>query len=226
MGPNQIIALAAARFRTRLLSEPKVTRLPEPVLPLTERISKWDNLLLQSPKFRRAHVEELVVREQISILHVCIFPHLEDPAPIFGFDVICGKSKATGIFLDLTSVLGHSDSQELRKLISFNKITFTQYRELPQWANIFSSDMLAIRPSDTDELLQAVDIAFSALGVLINREVEKDGKYVNQVKLEQQKYLIAQRQNTHTFRMLSNLTGVDFASHFIENILFPLIMEE
>ena len=37
------------------------------------------------------------------MMHVCVFPHIDSDAPIFGFDVIAGPNKMTGAFCDLSA---------------------------------------------------------------------------------------------------------------------------
>src|SRR5210317_407972 len=55
----------------------------------------WVNRVWRSPDFRRAHVDVVDAREErgLWMMHVCIFPHLDSNAPIYGFDVIAGKNK-------------------------------------------------------------------------------------------------------------------------------------
>ena len=55
----------------------------------------WTNRIFRSDRFRRAHLEVLDVTEskKMWIMHICVFPHLDDSSPIFGFDVICGANK-------------------------------------------------------------------------------------------------------------------------------------
>jgi hypothetical protein len=62
----------------------------------------WTNRIFRNTRFRRGHIEVLDVSasKKMWIMHICIFPHLDDASPIFGFDVICGENKITGVFLD------------------------------------------------------------------------------------------------------------------------------
>ena len=63
----------------------------------------WENTLWSSLRYRRAHIEIVDKRDShgIYILHSTIFPHYNDPSPIWGFDVICGRNKITGAFHDV-----------------------------------------------------------------------------------------------------------------------------
>jgi hypothetical protein len=68
----------------------------------------WPNSVYASNSFRRAHIDIVDAREskKLYMLHLCIFPHAYDPAPIFGFDIIAGPSKVTGAFHDFSPVAG------------------------------------------------------------------------------------------------------------------------
>jgi hypothetical protein len=62
----------------------------------------WVNRVWTSESYRRAHVDVVDARESkgLWMMHCCIFPHIHNPAPIYGFDVIAGKNKITGCFHD------------------------------------------------------------------------------------------------------------------------------
>lgn len=64
----------------------------------------WYNSLYQSNRFRRAHLECVDKRQdhKLYILHSTIFPHFNDPSPIWGFDIVCGANKITGAFHDFS----------------------------------------------------------------------------------------------------------------------------
>ena len=72
--------------------------------PGMDRFNKpgWINKVLTSDAFRRAHLDVVDARETkgLWMMHCCIFPHIHNPAPIFGFDVIAGKNKITGVYYD------------------------------------------------------------------------------------------------------------------------------
>jgi len=55
----------------------------------------WPNYIYSDKKFRRAHLDIVDARDtkNLYMLHLCIFPHIDDPSPIFGFDIIAGPKK-------------------------------------------------------------------------------------------------------------------------------------
>ena len=80
------------------IAEPGMDRFNQP---------GWVNRVWTSESYRRAHIDVVDAREtkKLWMMHVCIFPHLNSDAPIFGFDVIAGKNKITGAFLIIVQPL-------------------------------------------------------------------------------------------------------------------------
>ena len=60
--------------------------------------SGWINLVFANKSVRRAHIDVVDARDTkgLWMMHVCVFPILTNPSPIYGFDVIAGKNKMTG----------------------------------------------------------------------------------------------------------------------------------
>jgi len=171
----------------------------------------WENHRYVSPKFRLGHVE-LFLQENFAVVHVCVFPHETDPSPIFGFDVIAGRDKITGVFLDLSPV------QE--PVVPFIKIAVASNRERPEWGDIFSDHWLACRPTADDmtkiglESERLLTEYLKALGKNGNRDL---------IIARQNRYCTQQQKNPHTRRALVKLLGDAGAEHFMSTILFPEI---
>ena len=74
--------------------------------PAMERFNQpgWVNKVWVGSRYRRAHIDVVDARETkgLWMMHCCVFPHLHNPAPIFGFDVVAGKNKITGCFHDFS----------------------------------------------------------------------------------------------------------------------------
>ena len=67
----------------------------------------WPALSYYNPNlFRRADLDIIDAREErkLWMMHLVVYPHLNDPAPIYGFDVIAGPKKVTGAFHDFSPV--------------------------------------------------------------------------------------------------------------------------
>lgn len=174
----------------------------------------WENHRFRSEKFRLAHVE-IFNQDRFCVVHCCVFPHVNDPSPIYGFDVIAGENKITGVFMDLSPTV-----LETKPFLEINT-TGLKNREPPEWGNIFSPHWLACRPTPSEmqvignEAVRLLVHYLSTLNIdLGNRE---------DIVSRQNRYCIQQRQNDHTRKALVNLLGEDRAKEFIENILFPTI---
>ena len=54
-----------------------------------------------SLKYRRAHISTIKT-DKLYLLHVTVFPHTNDPSPIYGFDIVCGPSRRTKSLLPIS----------------------------------------------------------------------------------------------------------------------------
>ena len=85
--------------------EAKFNATGEPIDANLHSRYDWHNALWSGTRYRRAHIEIVDFREshKIYILHCTVFPHFNDPSPIFGFDAVCGPNKITGAFCDFSA---------------------------------------------------------------------------------------------------------------------------
>ena len=106
----------------------------------------WVNRTWKNDFIRRAHIDIDDAREtkKLWMMHVCIFPELNNAGPIFGWDIIAGEKKVTGAFHDLSPLFkkDHPMIDMFGDLVE-NYIP-SKKRELPDWAlKIFSPHMIA-----------------------------------------------------------------------------------
>jgi phycocyanobilin:ferredoxin oxidoreductase len=195
--------------------------------PGMERFNQpgWVNRVWQSDSYRRAHVDVVDARETrgLWMMHCCVFPHTHNPAPIFGFDVIAGKNKITGCFIDYspTGNLDHPMSRYFAEEVA--GYDWIKKRELPEWAQrIFSEHMVAAgNVQDKDEISQIEILAH----VLINHYLGTVGETNNTVEStvdRQNFYAHNQKQNPHTPKVMTSLgLNEDDVRVFIQECLFP-----
>jgi phycocyanobilin:ferredoxin oxidoreductase len=158
-----------------------------------------------------AHVE-LFMQPKFTVVHCCVFPHISDPAPIYGFDVIAGESKITGVFLDLSPTVLPSKP--------FTNLQVGQSRERPAWGDIFSEHWLACRPTPQDMDLigdEAVRVLEDYLGTLGRVDL------ITPIVTGQNRYCQNQQQNEHTRRALVNIIGAEKTQEFLTQVLFPCV---
>ena len=126
----------------------------------------WPNYVYTGLNFRRAHLDIVDARDtkKLYMLHMTVFPHTDDPAPIFGFDIIAGPNKVTGAFHDFSPI---SKSHPLLDWFadSVSNKSWSKVRELPDWAKaIFSGHMVAAgNISDEAELEQLLKLVIANL---------------------------------------------------------------
>lgn len=187
----------------------------------------WHNQLWSSNRYRRAHLEIVDNRQshKLYIVHCTIFPHINDPSPIWGFDAVCGMRKITGAFHDF-SISGDPESPMyvwFRDRVS--GLEWNKPRDLPEWARmIFSPSMVAAgNLQETAEIDQLCDIAKSSLDYYLEN-VGLAQESLADYHMAQNKYCYWQKQNPHVIRSMVSM-GVDEAKmkRFVREVLFPEI---
>ena len=202
----------------REINEPGMNRFNQP---------GWVNRVWTSENYRRAHIDVVNARETkgLWMMHCCVFPHTHNPAPIFGFDVIAGKNKITGCFIDY-SPAGDSEHPMIEYFgEEVGRYDWNKKRKLPEWAErIFSEHMVAAgNVSDETELKQLTSLAH----ILVNHYLETVGetnKTANNTTKSQNYYCENQKQNPHTPKVMASLgLSEEDVRVFIQDCLFPEI---
>jgi phycocyanobilin:ferredoxin oxidoreductase len=187
----------------------------------------WVNRVWTSGAYRRAHVDVVDARETkgLWMMHCCIFPHIHNPAPIYGFDVIAGKNKITGCFHDFSPTIDKNHPMCDWFSNEVEKLEWKKERKLPEWAErIFSESMVAAgNVSDDAELKQITDLARTTIAHYLEAVSETNNK-VADTTFEQNYYAQNQKQNPHTPRVMTSLgLDEDDVRVFIQECLFPEI---
>ena len=188
----------------------------------------WSNRVWSSVLYRRAHVDVVDARDQkgLWMMHCCIFPHTHNPAPIYGFDVIAGKNKITGCFIDYSPA-----GDQFHPMIDWfgqevGKLEWRKPRELPDWAKrIFTEHMVAAgNVQDEAELDQITELARSTISHYLSTVGETNNTMLDTTSY-QNYYCDNQKQNPHTPRVMVSL-GLDEEDVrvFIQECLFPEIV--
>ena len=187
----------------------------------------WVNRVWTSDRYRRAHVDVVDARETkgLWMMHCCIFPHLNNPAPIYGFDVVAGKNKITGCFHDYSSA-GDSEHPMMDWFADeAQKLSWNKTRKLPDWAErIFSPSMIAAgNVNDEEELEQIFAMARTTLDHYLSTVAETNNTAVDTTEA-QNYYCENQKQNPHTPRVMVSLgLSEEDVRVFIQECLFPEI---
>jgi len=187
----------------------------------------WVNRVWTSDSYRRAHVDVVDARETkgLWMMHCCIFPHLHNPAPIYGFDVIAGKNKITGCFHDYSKAgdANHPMMEWFADEVA--KLEWRKQRALPEWAtNIFSPSMVAAaNVSDEEELDQITAMAKRTVAHYLESVAETNHTVADTTEA-QNYYAQNQKCNPHTPKVMVSLgLSEEDVQHFIQECLFPEI---
>jgi hypothetical protein len=197
--------------------------------PITSKVHEynWYNALYDSPRYRRAHIEIVDNREshKLYILHCTIFPHFNDPSPIWGFDAVCGPNKITGAFHDFSHAGDPTSFMYLWFKAKVHGLEWNKPRQLPEWAQqIFSPAMVAAgNLQDETEIDQLCNTALTTLDFYLSK-VGNDQQDTADFHMAQNRYCHYQKQNPHVIRSMTSM-GVpeDTMKQFVNEILFPEI---
>ena len=200
------------------INEPGMDRFNQP---------GWVNRVWSSEHYRRAHVDVVDARESkgLWMMHCCIFPHIHNPAPIYGFDVVAGKNKITGCFHDYSNAGDPEHPMMDWFADEVNKLDWNRTRKLPDWAErIFSPSMVAAgNVQDEAELEQIFAMARTTLTHYLE-SVSETNNTANNTTEAQNYYCENQKQNPHTPRVMVSLgLSEEDVKHFIQECLFPEI---
>ena len=201
-----------------IIHEPGMDRFNQP---------GWVNKVWESSRYRRAHIDVVDARatKGLWMMHCCIFPHLHNPAPIFGFDVFAGKNKITGCFYDY-SPGGDPEHPMLEQFADeAQRLEWNKTRKLPDWAErIFSGSMIAAgNVSDEAELAQIFDVARNGVDHYLEYVSETNNTAIS-TKQAQNYYCENQKQNPHTPKVMVSLgLSEEDVKVFIHECLFPEI---
>lgn len=185
----------------------------------------WTNEIFSSSKFRRAHVEIVDFREthKVYILHSTVFPHYNDPSPIWGFDAVCGPNKITGAFHDFSN--GGDPAHSMMKWFRDQSADYKwkKPRTLPAWAQaIFSPAMIAAgNVTEGDELDALCNLAKTSLNYyLLN--VGKTQDALADYHIAQDRYCRYQKQNPHVVNSMVTMgVSEETMREFVDTVLFP-----
>ena len=189
----------------------------------------WVNRVWHNDNVRRAHIDVVDARESkgLWMMHVCVFPVLNNDGPIYGFDVIAGKNKMTGAFHDFSPSSDHDNPMIEGYKESVADFIPKKQRVLPEWAtNIFTDKMLAAGNVSTEEEATAIiELALNNLRAYFDEIGEFTGSGNREIVAGAQNYYCHnQQQNPHTPRTMKSL-GLDEADvdKFCTDMLFPKI---
>jgi len=189
----------------------------------------WINRVWRNDHVRRAHIDVVDARDTkgLWMMHVCVFPVLNNDGPIYGFDVIAGKNKMTGAFHDFSAsaTFDHPMIEGYKEAVA--DFIPKKQRQLPEWAtNIFTDKMLAAgNVNSEEEAVAIIELAQDNLRAYFDEIGEFTGFGDRSlVTAAQNYYCHNQQQNPHTPRTMKSLgLNEEDVDRFCTDMLFPKI---
>ena len=186
-----------------------------------------ENRCYQTPEFRKMHLELAKVGKNLDILHCVMFPRPEYPLPMFGCDIVAGRGGISAAIADLSPTSPNKvlSSGYSKRLDALPQVNFTEIRELPPWADIFSDYCLFVRPHNLEEEQDFLDTAASYLRIHCQQATRSTPLSLPQQKLYlagQQYYCNKQQQNDKTRRVLEKAFGEEWADNYMTTVLFDV----
>jgi phycocyanobilin:ferredoxin oxidoreductase len=184
-----------------------------------------ENRCYQTPQFRKMHLELAKVGTSLDILHCVMFPFSEYPLPMFGCDIVAGKAGISAAIVDLspTSPDKSLSSDYLQQLAPLKSYNFSQPRQLPPWADIFSEFCLFIRPENDREERDFLTYASEMLRIHCEQALQAKILSPQQQELYlagQDYYCTKQQANDKTRRVLEKAFGTEWADFYMNSVLF------
>lgn len=186
-----------------------------------------ENRCYQTPQFRKMHLELAKVGNNLDILHCVMFPRPEYPLPMFGCDIVAGRGGISAAIADLSPTNPEKKlSPEYTTLLSaLPSANFTEVRELPPWADIFSEFCSFVRPHNATEEQDFLELASGYLRIHCKQAVKSEPVSPQQQELYlagQRYYCTKQQQNDKTRRVLEKAFGEAWAENYMTSVLFDV----
>ena len=184
-----------------------------------------ENKCYQTPQFRKLHLELAQVGKNLDILHCVMFPHPEYALPMFGTDIVAGRGQISAAIADLSPLNAQRVLPDNYRIPLHQLPTqaFSQPRELPEWADIFSEFCFFVRPSTPEEEQWFLDRVTAMLTLHCQQAaiaIPVGTTERAEIVTAQNYYSTKQQQNDKTRRVLEKAFGTEWAENYMTTVLF------
>ena len=186
-----------------------------------------ENHCYQTPRFRKMHLELAKVGKTLDILHCVMFPRPEYNLPMFGCDLVGGRGQISAAIVDLSPVNSNRILPDAYRnaLKALPTSDFSQPRDLPGWADIFSEFCVFIRPGNPEEESQFLSRVEEFLKIHCTQAANSlpvSTEQQAEILAGQRYYCTKQQQNDKTRRVLEKAFGAEWAENYMTSVLFDL----
>ena len=183
-----------------------------------------ENEFHKAKGFRKLHIEVAEFSKRLKILHCVFFPEPSYDIPIFGMDLVKVNEIVSAAIVDLSP---SSKNQNLKydKLITrVDKSVFESEREIPEWGNIFSENVIFASLKNEIEQNGFCKIVDQYLSVLVklskSASADNDPKIIEERINYQKNYCIQQMKNEKTSLVLLKYFDKKWVDEYIKKVLF------
>jgi phycocyanobilin:ferredoxin oxidoreductase len=187
-----------------------------------------ENKCFQTPQFRKLHLELAKVGTSLDILHCVMFPRSEYALPMFGADLVGGKTGQISLAIADLSATSRDRQLPIDYQDALNAVPtteFVQRRAVPEWGDIFSDFCLLVRPGSPEEENAFLEQVAAYLRIHCERAIATPPTPERKAEIlaGQQYYCSQQQQNDKTRRVLEKAFGADWAERYITTVLFDMV---
>ena len=183
-----------------------------------------ENEFHKAKGFRKLHIEVAEFSKNLKILHCVFFPDPKFDIPIFGMDLVKVNDIASAAIVDLSPASKNQGLKYEKFLSKVDKSSFTSLREIPNWGEIFSNNVLFASLKTKSEKNAFCSVVNEYLSILIklSKESKPDFKEnIIQERIDYQKnYCLQQMKNEKTSMILLKYFNEKWVNNYIKNVLF------
>tara|TARA_B100000287_G_scaffold57695_1_gene50765 strand:+ start:275 stop:961 length:687 start_codon:yes stop_codon:yes gene_type:complete len=180
------------------------------------------NEMYKCPGLRKIHLETARLGN-LDILHSVYWPDPKYKLPIFGCDLVSTPTVTTAAIVDVSPISGCDRIHDRIAVISDNFNSFTENRELPEWATVFSPHCKFMRLSKEIEKAWFYQVVMEYLIIVCDevRNAQPGSPLVTAQRMADQiRYSNQQKKNDKTRRILEKCFNEEWADNYINKILF------
>ena len=182
------------------------------------------NEMYKCPGLRKIHLETAKLGS-LDILHSVYWPDPKYNLPIFGCDLVSTPTVTTAAIVDVSPISGTNRIHDRISEVSNNFNSFTENRELPKWATVFSPHCKFMRLSKEIEKAWFYQVVMEYLIIVCDevRNAQPASPLATAQRMADQiRYSNQQKKNDKTRRILEKCFNEEWADNYINKILFDV----
>ena len=186
-----------------------------------------ENEFHKAKGFRKLHIEVAEFSRNMKILHCVFFPDPKFDIPIFGMDLVKINEIVSAAIVDLSPVSQNQGTKYDKYLSEVDRSSFTSLREIPNWGQIFSKNVLFAslkNKSEKNAFCRVVDQYLSILIKLSKEAKPEFNEHIIQERIDYQKnYCVQQMKNKKTSMILLKYFDEKWVDKYIKTVLFDFL---